>query len=104
MGVKQGCKLSPTLFALYINDLAEDIRNLDCGIDLDVGQLSLLFYEDDVMLLAPSETSLQNMLNVLNDWCKNGGLQLTKIKLKLKIFVLIQWIDAKQNLHALISI
>ena len=27
-GVKQRCKLSPTLFSLYINDLANDIKQM----------------------------------------------------------------------------
>ena len=70
----------------YVNDLAEDIRNLGCGIDLDVGQLSLLLYADDVVLLAPSETSLQRMLNVLNDWCKTWRLTINKDKTKIVHF------------------
>ena len=31
-GVKQGCKISPTLFSAYINDLAQEIKRLNCGV------------------------------------------------------------------------
>ena len=34
LGVKQACRLSPTLFAIYINDLAEEIKALNCGIEI----------------------------------------------------------------------
>ena len=33
--VKQDCKVSPTLCPLYVNDLAENSRALNCGIDVD---------------------------------------------------------------------
>lgn len=86
LGVKQGCRLSPTLFALfalYVNDLAEDIKVLGCGIDIDAGQLSILLYADDVVLVAPSETSLQRMLTVLSDWCKKWRLTVNRDKTKV---------------------
>ena len=34
-GVKQGCLIYPSLFAVYINDLAQWINDLQCGIKID---------------------------------------------------------------------
>lgn len=51
--------MSPTLFAIYINDLAEEISRLNCGIDLDSFQISILLYADDVVLLTESEGNMK---------------------------------------------
>ena len=48
-GVKQGCKMSPTLFSVYINDLVDEINTLNDGIDIsDDVNIALLLYADDI--------------------------------------------------------
>ena len=62
-GVKQGDNLSPTLFALFINDLAEELKTLNCGITIDETHVCCLHYADDLMLLSDSEDNMQRMLD-----------------------------------------
>ena len=69
-GVKQGDNLSPTLFNMYLNDLAIGIKNLGLGIDVNGYNLSILLYADDIVLLSRNENDLQVMLDFVNDWCK----------------------------------
>ena len=64
-GVKQGDNLSPTLFALFINDLAEELKTLNCGITNDETHVCCLLYADDLMLLSDSEDNMQRMLDLL---------------------------------------
>lgn len=69
-GVKQGCKLSPSLFSIFINDLVEDVIALGIGIPLDNASVmvSALLYADDFALIAPVENSLQTMLDTVSLW------------------------------------
>ncbi|CAC5384974.1 unnamed protein product [Mytilus coruscus] len=62
------------MFAIYINDLAERINNLQCGIRIGDDILSILLYADDIALIAPDEASLQRMLDVVSDWCSQWKL------------------------------
>ena len=41
-GVKQGCNLSATLFAIFANDLVNEINGLDLGFDIGDWKLSML--------------------------------------------------------------
>ena len=85
-GLKQGCGMSPTLFAIYINDLAEEISRLNCGIDLDSFQISILLYADDIVLLTESEGNMQKMLNVLHVWCSKWRLAVNESKTRVLHF------------------
>ena len=85
-GVKQGCKLSPTLFSLYINDLANEIKQMNLDVDIDELQLSILLYADDVALIAPGADSLQLMLDKLNEWCCKWRLTVHNYKTKIVHF------------------
>ena len=71
-GVRQGNILSPNLFSLY--DLAEEIKLLNSGIEVDV-IVSILLYADDIVLDSTSEElGLQNMLHLLHLWCNKWRL------------------------------
>ena len=82
-GLKQGCMLSPTLFSIYVNDLALEINNLNIGVDCNGHKISILLYADDVVLIAPTSDALQAMLNKVNNWCNKWRITLNNTKTKV---------------------
>ena len=56
-GVRQGGVLSPYLFALYIDDIIDDLRKSGFGIYIG------LIFVDDILLVSGSCTGLQQMVN-----------------------------------------
>ena len=85
-GVRQGDTMSPTLFALYINDLVENLNEIGKGVKIGNNSVSALLYADDIVLLAEKETDLQDMLNVLDKWCTNWRMVVNISKTKILHF------------------
>ena len=48
--------------------------NLECGASYGEGDVSILLYADDIVLLSDNEAKLQRMLCCLNDYCLSWGL------------------------------
>ena len=78
--------MAPTLFALYINDLAMEINTLSEGVPIDGEYASVLMYADDVVLISESEEGLQKMLDTLNAWSHDWMLALNYDKTKVVHF------------------
>ena len=73
-GVKQGSVISPTLFAIYVDDMLCKLQRHGCKL---VGlNLGALMYADDMVLLAPSRSELQEMINLCTEELKILDLKL----------------------------
>ena len=70
-GVCQGGILSPLLFAVYVDDLIDELRKCGCGLYIGSVFIGALLYADDIALLACSCLGLQKLINV----CIDYGLQ-----------------------------
>ena len=51
-GLGQCDSLSPTLFSIYLNDLATEIKYLNVGVHVADICISLLLYADGIVVLA----------------------------------------------------
>lgn len=83
LGVKQGCILSPILFALYLNDLADLLPD---GLNVLNNPVKILLYADDIVILSDSPSKLQNMIDTLYMYCNQWSLQLNLNKSKILVF------------------
>ena len=75
-GVQQGDSSSPLLFALFINDLADEVRNAGSGVCMGGEQVSLLMYADDRVLISDNEKGAQKQLDVMSAWCGWWGMKI----------------------------
>ena len=64
-GLRQGCALSPLLFALYIRDVGSAITDSSLGFRVGNVCVSGLLFADDLVLVTRSGDSLKALLNIV---------------------------------------
>jgi len=63
-GVRQGGILSPHLFAIILDRFIDKIVSSNVGCYMSVLSVYVNLYADDILLISPSVTSLQHLLNL----------------------------------------
>ena len=75
-GLFQGSLLSPMLFNVYIDDLAQDLAKTSTCSTIP----SCLLFADDIQLLPINLSHAQSMINILESWCLNNGMEINVSK------------------------
>src|SRR5215204_2678311 len=94
IGLRQGCPLSPILFALYIADLEDRLRWTRCGFSVTTSdhegvtefKIPGLLYADDLVLVAPTYEEMEIMLNVASEFGNERGLLFNPEKSAIVIY------------------
>ena len=73
-GTRQGSVLSPSLWALYMDELLARLRKLGVGCYIGGVYYGAVIYADDVALLAPCRSAMQQMLGVCETYAKEHNL------------------------------
>ena len=79
-GVRQGDSISPTIFAFFINDIAEGLKGLHRGVKLSNIEICCVLYADDIMLISETEEDMQIMLDFVHEWCNQWRLRINYAK------------------------
>ena len=91
-GVRQGGILSPSLFAVYMDDLSSLLNTSWIGCHIDDVCISHLFYTDDLCLVAPCAVALQELINVFYQYSNEIHLNFNAPKSFCVAFTPKQWL------------
>ena len=69
-GIRQGSKVSPMYFSIYVNDLLVNLTDCDAGFRLDNFKVNHISYADDLTLLCRSATGLQRLLDICHEYSR----------------------------------
>ena len=80
-GIRQGCPLSPVLFALYIQPIAEALQETMADKSRqESGKPNMLFYADDMVLWGESKAELAEKMKTVIGTMEQLGLQVSTSK------------------------
>ena len=86
-GLRQGCPLSPLLFAIYIADYEKILREAqDGGIMVGRTKVHTLAYADDMVIMAETATQMKEMMKTTNKYLTCRNLKLNSEKFKVVVF------------------
>ena len=73
-GTRQGSVLSPTLFAVYLDDLLVELRQHGLGCHMAGLWVGAVAFADDLLLMAPSRAGMAKMLEICEKYAKKMNL------------------------------
>ena len=83
-GLMEGAILSPFLYTVFIDGLTQrlEAQNLGCRFTHG-GWAGALYYADDLCMMATSDSEMQKMLRVLDEYCRDWQFQPAYSKTKV---------------------
>ena len=82
-GLRQGCSLSPILFALYIVDMSRDLHASNLGVLLHKVCVSVLLFADDIVLISDSADGLRQLRDIVQRHVSGLKMKLSITKSKV---------------------
>ena len=86
-GVRQGGILPPVLFTIYMDGLMAKLENSGLGCHIGENFYGALCYADDLTLICPSVSGLQEMVNMCDKYGENVMLNLMRLKQCVSLFL-----------------
>ena len=80
LGVKQGCSLSPILFAIYIDSLVRELQKGEQGVKLGSEILSAMAFADDILCISTTPEGTNGQLETIARWCSKWGMRISESK------------------------
>ena len=85
-GVKQGGVLSPYLFVIFIDNLIKKVKDSKLGCYIGNKCAAIFVFADDVLLICPSRSSAQRLVNICFNYSIHVGMKFNFDKCKYMVF------------------